>query len=498
MSVVEKLNTIKSYKEDIKQAIADKGVDMTDVAFAEYAVKISEIPTGVDSVDYVELKNNITTYTDKNITSIDDYLFAKCPQLTTINFPNCTYIGEKSFSKCMKLSSINIPNTREIIFGAFQDCEALTSIDLPECKEIQSECFRNCKKIQSISLPKCDYLNYSVFEGCDLLSIDLPKLWKMEDAVFRYNPNLQTVNLPICQRIQGDAFSENELLTSVSVPHCFHMLGGTFRNCSSLTELDLSKTYTCYLEDAWGAFENTPMMEGNGSIYIHAAHLSHFQEDTNWSMYSDNFVAVGDPNKPLLAFEDGRMYGDTEEIENNFTDFLGISRNDLTSIDLPNVSRLYINRWSEGIKFNGCYNLQEVNLPSVKSISQDMFKYLDSLTSINLPMCETIGSSVFDGCSSLTSINLPMCKSIGSFAFCNCSSLTSINLPMCEKIYDNVFIGCIKLKTITVGTSLSTVCEVDSGFDYSNLEAIYVPSALVEQYKAAPNWSNYADKIFGI
>jgi hypothetical protein len=70
---------------------------------------------------------------------------------------------------------------------------------------------------------------------------------------------------------------------------------------------------------------------------------------------------------------------------------------------------------------------------------------------------------------------------------------------MCEKIYDNVFDGCIKLKTITVGTSLSTVCEVDNtALDDSNLEAIYVPSALVEQYKAAPIWSKYADIIFGI
>ena len=477
MGVLDKLNQIKSCKEDIKQAIEDKGVDMTDVAFTEYAEKIGEIQAGGGSGDYIELRNNMTTYTNKDITSVDDFLFAKCPELTTVKLPNCTDIGANSFYVCRNLSSINIPNTRQIRSSAFQhcsalpsidlplceyiegyafyDCQSLTSIDFPEIKEIQNDAFRYCQKLQSISLLKCDYLNYAAFSECDLLSIDLPKLWKTEGGAFSYNHNLQTANLPICQRLQGDVFSEDESLTSVSVPHCFFMLGGTFRNCSSLTELDLSKTYTCYLEDAWGAFENTPMMDGNGSIYIHAAHLSRFQEDTNWSMYSDNFVAVGDPTKPLLAFEDGRMYGDTEEIENNFTDFFGISRDDLTSIDLPNVRRLYGNGWGEGIDFRQCYNLQEVNLP--------------------------------------------MCESIGNNTFWDCNALTSINLPMCESIGDNAFSGCHNLKTITVGTSLSTVCKAGwLGLDYDSFEAIYVPSALVDAYKSAQYWSDYADKIFGI
>ena len=499
MGVLDKLNQIKSCKEDIKQAIIDKGVDMTDVAFTEYAEKIGEIQTGGGSGDYIELRNNMTTYTNKDITSITDYTFGKCPELTTVNLPKCTIIGSYSFRECRKLSSINIPKILEIMPNAFEECEtltsidiplceiiqnyafyacrSLTSIDLPEIKELYSECFRYCSKMQSISLPKCDYLDYAVFDNCDLLSIDLPKLWKTEGDVFSNNHNLQTANLPICQRLQGEVFQNDESLTSVSVPHCFYMLGGTFRNCSSLTELDLSKTYNCYLEDAWAAFENTPMAEGNGSIYIHAAHLSRFQEDTNWSMYSDNFVAVGDPNKPLLVFEDGRMYGDAEVIDNNFTDFLGISRNDLSSIDLPNVRRLHNNNWGEGIDFRECYNLQEVNLP----------------------MCESIGNNTFWNCDGLTSINLPICESIGDNAFYHCDALTSINLPMCESIGDNALSNCRNLKTITVGTSLSTVCKAGwLGLDYNSLEAIYVPSALVEQYKAAPHWYDYANYIFGV
>ena len=499
MGVLDKLNQIKSCKEDIKQAIEDKGVDMTDVAFTEYAEKIGEIQTGGGSGDYVESRNNMTTYTNKDITSVDDYLFAKCPELTTVKLPNCTYIGEESFKACRKLSSINIPNTREIMPHAFQQCDALTSIDLPLCediqntaffecvslssidlpeiKEINQECFRYCTNLQSISLPKCEYLDWGAFDGCDLLSINLPNVWKTESNTFSNNHNLQVANLPVCQRLQGEVFENDESLAAVHVPNCFYMLGATFRNCSSLQVVDLSKTYTCYLEDAWAAFENTPMAEGNGFIYIHAAHLSHFQEDTNWSMYSDNFVAVGDPNKPLLAFEDGRMYGDAEEIDNNFTDFLGIDKSSLTSIDLPNVRRLYNNDWGEGIDFRQCDNLQEVNLP----------------------MCESIGNNTFWDCNALTSINLPMCESIGDNAFYHCDVLTSINLPMCESIGGSAFSGCHNLKTITVGTSLSTVCKAGwLGLDYDSFEAIYVPSALVDAYKSAQYWSDYADKIFGI
>ena len=520
MGVVDKLNQIKSCKDNIKQAIIDKGVDMTDVAFTEYADKIYEIQSGGGSSDYIELRENMTTYINNDLTEVGNYIFANCHQLSNVRLPNCVSIGHLSFQYCENLSSINISNVQHIGDSAFQSCQSLkninlpkceyiggnaffecrslTSIELPECKDIQGYAFAFCENIQSASLPKCEVLGYNVFHNCDLSSIDLPKCWKIESESFCQNHNLKTADLPICERLQGSIFAEDENLTSVIVPHCFFMLGETFRECQSLTELDLSKTYTCYLENVEGAFYNTPLMNGNGSIYIHAAHLNHFIEDTNWSMLSDRFVAVGDPDKPLLTFEDGRMYGDAEVIENNFQDFLGISKDDLIYIDLPNVNRLYKNDWDEGILFNWCNNLQEASFSNAVSVSNQMFYGCSSLTSVNLPKCEKIGDDAFHDCGRLTSIDLPECKEIGYGAFNYCSSLTSVNLPKCEKIGDDAF-NNTQIKTLTVGTSISTVCEANwIGLNNEYLETIYVPSALVEQYKSAQYWWGFADKIVGI
>jgi hypothetical protein len=62
MSLVNNLNAIKDCKEDIKTALINKGVDMTDVKFSEYAEKINSLqlesgdtptPSPTPSVDYI-------------------------------------------------------------------------------------------------------------------------------------------------------------------------------------------------------------------------------------------------------------------------------------------------------------------------------------------------------------------------------------------------------------------------------------------------------------
>lgn len=89
-----------------------------------------------------------------------------------------------------------------------------------------------------------------------------------------------------------------------------------------------------------------------------------------------------------------------------------------------------------------------------------------------------IGSSAFYDCSKLTTVNLPTVTSISDGAFYQCSALTSVALRNTEKV-------C----TLS-NTSAFTYTPIASGTGY-----IYVPDALVDQYKAATNWSAYAAQI---
>lgn len=86
--------------------------------------------------------------------------------------------------------------------------------------------------------------------------------------------------------------------------------------------------------------------------------------------------------------------------------------------------------------------------------------------------------------------------SIREYAFYNCSNLTSMILPLVTSIEAYAFYGCTSLVALYIGTESDTVCTLsNSNAIPSSVTDIYVPEALVESYKAAANWSDFADKI---
>ncbi len=64
---------------------------------------------------------------DGNITTIPDYAFKNCVNLTNIIIPNnVTLIGKKAFKNCRSLTSITIPDSVASIGDfAFNDCSSL-------------------------------------------------------------------------------------------------------------------------------------------------------------------------------------------------------------------------------------------------------------------------------------------------------------------------------------------------------------------------------------
>ena len=124
-----------------------------------------------------------------------------------------------------------------------------------------------------------------------------------------------------------------------------------------------------------------------------------------------------------------------------------------------------------------------------------------TLQTLKLPQGVTgIGDKSFIDFKALKSVVLPDgLTSIKSYAFLHCSALTSITLPASlTSIGYRAFRNCRSLKTVTclaatppgLGTDAFDNCD-------ANLQ-IRVPSASVNAYKAAKNWSAYADKIVAI
>ena len=487
----------------------------------------------VGDTDFIELRNSLTSYSNSTIEEIPAYTFSGCGNLTTVDLPECKTVGDKSFYECYTLSSYNLPKVERIGYDSFYGCRSLTTVDLPECNMILDYAFYNSGDIATLNLPKVEYvgnqcfslnplatldlpeckeIGYGVFEYChNLATLNLPKVEKLNEGVFREIaittlslpeckemgwdvfcrcPNLTTVDLPKCYNLSnGNDFIDCPNLTTVNAPVCTNIGGETFARCSSFTSLDLRDTYYCQLQDI-SAFNDTPFMNGEGTIYVHASALPLFQNDTNWAILADRFVGVGDASKPILTFSDGKLFGYTTSVSGDVKGVFGLG--DLTTIELPECDTVCNN------VFEDIDTLLTVDLPKCKSIGEWAFWDCDSITTLNLPKCETINTSAFEG-NKITTLDLPECKYIGQNAFQYSGNLTTVNLPKCEKLENNAFGNCANIRTLYIGTELDVVCNADAWpYITWEIETIYVPANLVEEYKNSNYWNSLAEKIVGI
>ena len=87
---------------------------------------------------------------------------------------------------------------------------------------------------------------------------------------------------------------------------------------------------------------------------------------------------------------------------------------------------------------------------------------------------------------------------IRGYAFYGYSTLTNVSFPVVTSIDGYALQYCSSLTTIYVGTESDTICTLSNTNAFNNctnLTNIYVPASLVDSYKSATNWSNYASKI---
>lgn len=151
----------------------------------------------------------------------------------------------------------------------------------------------------------------------------------------------------------------------------------------------------------------------------------------------------------------------------------------------------------------GLSKLKTVNLPNATSIGTYAFYYCTTMTSINAPKVTSLGTYSFYNCDKMTSINFPLAASIPNHCFYSCAVLKKADFGAAKSIAANAFPYCEELVTLILRRS-DAICTLanKNAFTDTPIENgtgyVYVPAALIETYKTATNWSNYASQFRAI
>lgn len=217
-----------------------------------------------------------------SVTSIGEYAFKECFNLTRITIPNSvTSIGAHAFEYCSYLTGISIPNSvTSVGANAFAYCSGLScSLSLPSSlTSIGESAFCGCSGlIGGLSIPNSvTSIGERAFEGCSGFSggITIPNsLTSIESRVFRDCIGLTgNLTIPISVTSIGDeAFRNCSNLTGIlTIPNSVTSVGvGAFLGCNGFSTVNLPSSLNSI---GYAAFNTGPALEsiviaGGNSVF---------------------------------------------------------------------------------------------------------------------------------------------------------------------------------------------------------------------------------------
>ena len=425
--------------------IPDSVTSIGDAAFNCY-VNVGNNNTQYSSEDGVLFNKNKTHIImcpkEKNgqyiipdsVTSIDNYAFSDCKNLTSITIPDSvTTIGDSAFSGCSSLQNIDVPaGVTSIGDDAFSYCSGLTNITIPDgVTAIGNGTFSDCSGLTNIIIPD----------------------------------NVTTIGRYAFQHCTG--------LKSLTMSGGISSIGeGAFWDCSQLTSITFSSAaksignalYAYQRNSAQYGYNNPPIQRITIENGVTAIENNAFN-----GLY--NLTSITIPNSVTTI-------GDSA--------FSGCSS--LQNIDIP-AGVTSIGDYA----FNCCSGLTNITIPDgVTAIGNGTFSDCSGLTNITIPDGVTaIGYQAFWGCTSLKSLMLPSTvTSIGEGAFAECTGLTNIIIPDGVTMIDNnVFNRCTNLTDILIPASVVSIGDYAFNIYNENMTIYGQTGSFAEQYAVNHNIS---------
>ena len=399
-----------------------------------------------------------------SVTSISDYAFCSCENLTSITIPgSVTSIGNYAFERCESLTSVIIPDSvTSIGSSAFFDCVSLKSIEVsgnnknyssldgvlfnkdktelityPAGKtdseyvipnsvtSIGYSAFENCTSLTSVTIPdSVTSIDYSAFENCtSLTSVTIPNdVTSIGYGVFQGCTSLTSVTIPnSVTSIDSSAFSSCTSLIGITIPNSVTSIGyGVFQDCTSLSSVTIPNSATSIGDSAFynTAYYNDESNWDNGVLYISDCLI-----DTNYNFDSTTDYIIKDGTRIIADYALSHCDNLTSVTIPNSVTSIGDSAfydcTSLTSVTIGNsVTSIGSSAFYNTAYYNDKYNWDKgvLYLSNCLIDTNDDF---DSTTDYTIKDgTRFIADSVFSNCDNLISITIPnSVKSLGDNAF---------------------------------------------------------------------------------
>ena len=313
-------------------------------------------------------------------------------------------------------NQVVLPSTvTNLNYGAFRNCTNLTSINTDNVTNVDDYAFKGCTSLASISLPKTTGVDSYAFEGCT---------------------SLTAISLPLCTSVGSYAFSGCTNMESVSLPRVTYANSYVYQNCGKIKNITLPETtgassYAFYNATGLEVLSLPKCTSINSQIVDGCEHLDSVNIPRVTYFSSNAF-------KGNTTLRSVHLASSMEELQNNY----GISISESA--------------------FEGCTNLQNINLEMVYYVGNKAFKNCKNLTEANLLSYSSYSSSGVDyspwqGCDALRKVrfydgNHKTCSytiNIPAGWFYNMKSLEEVDLGIATyNLDDSCFARCYKLKTV--------------------------------------------------
>lgn len=473
----------------------------TKVTFGKYAFQYSALET-------VTLPEGITT--------ISQYMFSGCNNLTTITIPkSVTTIDIEAFSSCKALSSIHFATDEngyssitKLGNKAFSST-ALTSFTFPTrtgnaALTLGTNIFGSCKELKTVTLSPSVKAVEGLFAGCASITTI-----NTEGTDFAVDPTGQilcnknlTSYLYAFRPITGEftigdkitligagAFQGQNGITKLIIPYSVTSIGNqAFNKCKSLKEV-------VFTNGADG--KTTSQLTTLGTeIFASCSVLSSVTLPQGLSIipekmfnYCSRLPAITIPAS-VTSIGKSAFASNSALTSITFSADSELEKIDeaafqydvkLESIEIPCTVRsigksAFMDSTRGGLK-TLIFRTDEKGNTALETIGEDAFKH-QMLETVKIPKSVTsIGKNAFNDCPQLTSFELDADTKITTLAIgllSNCTSLTTITIPANVTTINSAFSGCTALATV-IFTSDSLLTTLNGSFKGTAITSIEIP-----------------------